>query len=152
VIAVWDWLVPAVLAVNMTVVMHCRGGGVAGWVGVVVDGHDVLVVVVVVGVVKVPVVQVVRVPVVHDSGVSAIGAVNVVMPVVDAVVKLAHGPTVRSAGRPPSSAIAQQWGLVEQLSAGGAELLEDGRAGRIGGEHGDAVAVLKGQGDGEMAL
>jgi hypothetical protein len=79
--------VPAVLAVNMAVGMRCRGGGVAGWVGVV-DGDDVLVDVVVVGVVKVPVVPVVRVSV----AMAVCPQTGAVTPVVDAVIKLAHGP------------------------------------------------------------
>ncbi|HEY0345985.1 MAG TPA: hypothetical protein VGC59_15130, partial [Solirubrobacteraceae bacterium] len=58
-------------------------------------GNDVLLDIVLVRVMEVPVVQVVGVAVVHHRGVSAAGAVSVIMPFVDMGVK-AHASTVRS--------------------------------------------------------
>ncbi|MEA2131343.1 MAG: hypothetical protein QOJ85_4234 [Solirubrobacteraceae bacterium] len=99
VIAVRDWIVPTILTVNMAVAMHLRRIAVAVRIGVV-DSDDMLVDVVVVWVMKVPVVQVVRVPVVHDSGVPAPGPVNVVMPVMDVVIRLVHARDGRPRAAP----------------------------------------------------
>ena len=98
VVAVRDGRVFAALAVDVTCVMATAGvvgrarRGVRG-----VDGDDVLVDVVAVGMVQVPVVQVVDVTFVGDRDVPAAGSVVVGMARVDVVI--AHRRSIR---RPPA--------------------------------------------------
>lgn len=61
----------------------------------VADLDRVLVHVIAMRVVQMPVVQIVDVPVVHDGGMAAIRTVLVIVTVVNVMLGIAHGPTVR---------------------------------------------------------